>query len=61
MYKIQKHTFCVSTVIDADRALEIVSFCNFFLSGSVDSCDDFSQFQGPFSGVESRWKANCQR
>ena len=30
MQKIQKHTFCVSTVIDADRALEIVSFSNFF-------------------------------
>jgi len=39
----------------------ICKFFQFFLSGSVDSCDDFSQFQGPFSGVEPRWKGNCQR
>ena len=61
MLKIQKHTFCVSTMIDADRALERVSFSNFLLSFCVDSCADFSQFQCPFCGVESRWKANCQR
>ena len=31
------------------------------LSVSVDSCPDFLQFQGPFCGMESRWKTNCQR
>jgi len=34
---------------------------SFPLSVSVDSCPDFLQFQGPFCGVESRWKTNCQR
>ena len=47
--------------VDADRALERVRFFNFFLSGSVYSCDGFSKFHGPFIGMEPRWKANCQR
>jgi len=35
---------------------------NFSFSHSfcVDSCADFSQFQCQISGVEPRWKANCQ-
>jgi len=36
-------------------------FSCFFLSVSVDSSPDFSQFQGHVSGVEPWWKANCQR
>ena len=47
--------------VDADRALEFVSFFQVFLLVSVDSCADFSQLQCLFSGVEPRWKANCQR
>ena len=27
---------------------------------SVDSCADFSRFQGRISGVEPRWKASCK-
>jgi len=47
--------------VPADRALEFVSFfLMFFLFVSVDSCADFSQFQGLFSSVEPRRKANCQ-
>ena len=65
IWKIQKHSLCVSTVIDADRALGQVSFLKFFevfpLSTSVDSSTDFSQIQCLFCGVEPRWKANCQR
>ena len=56
----------------SDRALRSVRFFPpiFFpssfslsvsLSFSLDSCLDFLQFQGPFCGVESRWKTNRQR
>ena len=31
------------------------------LSVSVNLCANFLQFQGLICGVESRWKANCQR
>ena len=48
--------------VDADRALEYVRFfLKFFLFVLVDSCANFSQIQCLFSGVEPRWKANCQR
>jgi len=48
--------------VDGDRALGRVSFSpKFSLLVSVDSCTDFSQIQFLFSGVEPRWKANCQR
>jgi len=56
----------------SDRALRSVRFCFsiFFsssyslsvsLSLSAGLCLDFSQFQGPFCGVESCWKKNRQR
>jgi len=38
----------------------VVFFSSFSLSASVDSCADFSRFQGLGCGVEPRWKANCQ-
>ena len=48
--------------VDPEGALEFVSFFSTFcLSASVDSCADFSRFQGLSCGVEPRWKANCQR
>ena len=39
----------------------VIYFSSFSLSDSVDSCADFSQFQGLLCGVEPRWKANSQR
>jgi len=48
--------------VDADRAFGRVSFApKFVLLVSVDSCTDFSKKQCQLGGVESRWKANCQR
>jgi len=47
--------------LPVDWPLGMVSFFNFFSFICVDSCADFSQFQGRIRGVESRWKTNCQR